>query len=118
MTRHHGFRSRRRSSRLVFLPQMLQLEDRTVPATLTIQDAPVGVYPHFNLVDPHPNPGGRFGHEVVPLSTGNVVVTDPFDDVGGVDAGAVYLFNATTGALISTLTGSTPGDLVGFNVTA
>jgi hypothetical protein len=50
---------------------------------------------------------------VVPLSGGNVVVTSPFDDAGGTDAGAVYLFNGATGALISTLRGSTAGNNVG-----
>ncbi|MGH7200903.1 MAG: hypothetical protein ACREJB_09880, partial [Planctomycetaceae bacterium] len=49
------------------------------------------------------------------MSTGNVVITSPFDDAGGTDAGAVYLFNGATGALISTLTGSTANDRVGFH---
>ena len=96
-----------------------QLEDRTVPsANLTIQNAPVGIYPQFNFVDPNPNAGGRFGDTTVPLSTGNVVVTDPNDNAGGTNAGAAYLFNGTTGALISTLTGSTVNDQVGSSVTA
>src|SRR5205085_1647120 len=42
-----------------------------------------------------------------------VVVTSPYDDAGGTDAGAVYLFNGKTGALISTLTGSHANDQVG-----
>ena len=67
------------------------------------------------FVDPHPAPGNLFGQLVVPLSTGNVVITSPFDDVGGTDAGAVYLFNGATGALISTLRGSTAGDYVGIS---
>jgi len=50
---------------------------------------------------------------VVALSTGNVVVTSPFDNAGGTGAGAVYLFNGTTGALISTLIGSHAGDNIG-----
>jgi hypothetical protein len=49
------------------------------------------------FVDPHPAAGNQFGASVVPLSTGNVVVTSPFDDAGGTDAGAVYLFNGRTG---------------------
>lgn len=63
--------------------------------------------------DPHPAPGNKFGDVVTPLSTGNVVVTSPFDDAGGEDAGAVYLFNGATGALISALVGATAGDHVG-----
>lgn len=52
-------------------------------------------FPEF--VDPNPNPGNQFGATIVPLSSGNVVVTSPFDDAGGTDAGAVYLFNRATG---------------------
>ena len=41
------------------------------------------------FVDPNPAAGNQFGATVVALSTGNVVITSPFDDAGGVDAGAV-----------------------------
>ncbi len=69
--------------------------------------------PFERFVDPHPGAGNRFGDSVVVLSTGNVVITSPFDDSNGTDTGAVYLFNGATGALISELRGSTPGDAVG-----
>ena len=65
------------------------------------------------FVDPHPAAGNQFGTLAVPLSTGNVVITSPYDDAGGTDAGAVYLFNGATGALISTLTGSHANDNIG-----
>ena len=65
------------------------------------------------FVDPDPAPGNHFGAAVVVLSTGNVVVTSPDDNAGGTGAGAVYLFNGTTGALISTLIGSHAGDNIG-----
>jgi len=65
------------------------------------------------FVDPDPAPGDHFGAAVVALSTGNVVITSPDDNAGGTGAGAVYLFNGTTGALISTLTGSHAGDHIG-----
>ena len=68
-------------------------------------------FPEF--IDPNPNPGNQFGALVLPLSTGNVVITSPSDDAGGTDAGAVYLFNGATGALISTLTGSSDDDNLG-----
>jgi hypothetical protein len=62
---------------------------------------------------------GHFGRTVTLLTTGNIVVTDPYYDAGSVtDVGAVYLYNGATGALINTLTGSTAGDQVGFDVTA
>ncbi|MFO1006697.1 MAG: hypothetical protein U0929_12125 [Planctomycetaceae bacterium] len=71
------------------------------------------------FVDPNPSPGNRFGDTVVALSTGNVVITSPFDDAGGSNAGAVYLFNGSTGELISTLTGSHAEDNIGsYGVTA
>jgi hypothetical protein len=65
------------------------------------------------FVDPDPAPGNQFGATVVALSTGNVVISSPDDNAGGTGAGAVYLFNGTTGALISTLTGSHAGDHIG-----
>ena len=76
-------------------------EDRILMAGLTA------------FVDPDPAPGNHFGAAVVALSTGNVVVTSPYDNAGGTGAGAVYLFNGTTGALISTLIGSHAGDNIG-----
>ena len=77
------------------------LEDRRMLATFA------------EFIDPNPNPGNQFGSSVVPLESGNVVVTSPYDDAGGIDAGAVYLFDGSTGALISTLVGSTAFDFVG-----
>ncbi len=68
------------------------------------------------FVDPNPAAGNQFGSTVVALSTGNVVITSPYDDAGGTDAGAAYLFNGATGALISTLTGSHADDNVGSGV--
>ncbi len=78
------------------------LEERTLLAA-----------PFSEFVDPNPNVGNQFGAKVVTLSTGNVVITSPFDDFGGTDAGAVYLFNGATGALISTLRGSSANGSVG-----
>ena len=91
-------RARRKRS---FRPQVEQLEVRLALA-------------FSEFIDPNPAAGNQFGHSVVPLSTGNVVITSPFDDAGATDAGAVYLFNGATGALISTLTGSTASDNVGL----
>ena len=58
---------------------------------------------------------GSFGQKVVFLPNGNIVVTDPLYDIptGAADVGAVYLYNGSTGDLISTLTGSTANDQVG-----
>ena len=96
----HSSRDTRRF--LAYLPKWdsIALEERTL---LTL--------PAF--IDPNPSPGNGFGDSIVQLSTGNVVVTSPYDDAGGTDAGAVYLFNGTTGALISTLRGSSAYDKIG-----
>ena len=96
-------RSSRWLTRGIFVPRpfLELLEDRTVPA-------------HFyNFVDPSPSVGNGFGWAIVPLASGNVVVTAPYDDSGATDAGAVYLFSGPTGVLISTLKGSQPDDRVG-----
>jgi hypothetical protein len=82
------------------------------PKNLVI-DASAGVFPQFQLIDPHPTPGAAFGWTVLPLHNGNVVVTNPDDNFGGSEAGAIYLFDGQTGALISSLVGSHPGDQVG-----
>ncbi|MFM7317985.1 MAG: beta strand repeat-containing protein, partial [bacterium] len=65
------------------------------------------------LTDPNPNPGNQFGWTVLVLTSGNVVVTSPYDDAGGTNAGAVYLFNGFSGQLISTLKGTSANDNVG-----
>ncbi|MFP4395443.1 MAG: hypothetical protein ACLFTI_09285, partial [Anaerolineales bacterium] len=61
-----------------------------------------------------PPGSGQFGDSVTALPNGNVVVVDPqYDDGATSNVGAVYLYNGATGALISTLTGSTANDRVG-----
>ena len=80
------------------------------PKNLTISAAPAGVFPQFDLIDPHPTTGGAFGSQVSVLSNGNIVVTNPKDNFGGSMAGAVYLFDGLSGALISSLVGSNPND--------
>jgi hypothetical protein len=74
---------------------------RLDPANLVVSAPPVGVFPQYQFINP--GTGGTFGSQVVTLPTGNVVVTDP--SVNN-NAGAIYLFNGQSGALISTLKGS------------
>lgn len=66
-----------------------------------------------------PAGSGAFGTEVVVLPNGNIVITDPEYDAPGPinNVGAVYLYNGETGALISTLTGSSAEDRVGLGGT-
>lgn len=85
------------------------------PRNLTV--ATTGALPQFDLLNPSPGAGDTFGNVVVTLPGGNIVVVDSGDDAVAPDAGAVYLFNGLTGALISTLSGTTPGDALGGGVT-
>ncbi len=66
-----------------------------------------------DLLDPNPNAGGTFGDNLMILGNGNTVVTDINDNFGGAGAGAAYLFNGSTGGLISVLIGSHANDFVG-----
>ena len=72
-----------------------------------------GLFPQFDLIDPNVGGGTGFGSSVVPLSTGNVVVTKPGDNFAADNAGAVYLYNGATGGLISVVTGTQANDQVG-----
>ena len=82
------------------------------PKNIIIDDSQEEL-PQFDLIDPNEGGGTGFGQHIVPLSTGNVVVTKPEDNFAADNAGAVYLYNGKTGALISTLTGSQVDDSVG-----
>ena len=83
------------------------------PANITISN--VTASPAFQLLDPHPLAGNSFGAYTYVLTNGNVVVAVPVDSLVAASAGAVYLFDGTTGALVSTLTGSAVSDRVGID---
>jgi len=82
------------------------------PKNLVIDEDTV-LLPQFSFVDPHPTPAADFGRSVTVLSNGNVIVTNPSDNFGARNAGAVYVFNGLTGALVSSLVGSNASDYVG-----
>ncbi len=83
------------------------------PKNIIIDDA-TGVFPQFEYLNPTPNAGDLFGDSAVEAGLGaTLAITDPGDDAIATDAGAVYLYNRVTGALISTLTGSAAGNEVG-----
>jgi len=75
-------------------------------------EVPEEVSAQLDILGP---PGsGEFGYDVIALPNGNIVVTDPFyDDFATVDAGAVYLYDGATAALISSLYGSHTNDRLG-----
>lgn len=92
------------------------------PKNIIIDDsAPAGSsgYVIGDFVDPNPTAGGRFGswQETSQLSGGNLLVRVPDATVGGfTNAGAAYLFNGTTRALIAALTGSKASEHVGSDL--
>src|SRR6476620_8570378 len=67
---------------------------------------------HAELIGP--GGSGCFGDQVVPLSTGNFVVTDP---CWSNDKGAAYLYDGSNRTVIAALTGSMSGDKVGADIT-
>ncbi|MFB8787314.1 MAG: CHAT domain-containing protein [Potamolinea sp.] len=82
------------------------------PKNITIDTSVSGS--SFQLFDPNPTANNRFGEQLVVLSNGNVVVSSSFDDLVATDAGAVYLFNPNTGALLGAINGGNAGDRFGF----
>jgi len=85
--------------------------DATAPASLYLDLAPPD-----NITSGNDGSGG-----VLDLShqggdfyvTGNIVVSSPDDNFGGSQAGAVYVYDHSTGALVSALYGSHAGDQLG-----
>jgi outer membrane protein assembly factor BamB len=71
------------------------------------------------LQKPKPAAGDQFGVSVAALGD-RLLIGAPYDDTGAKDAGAVYVFDAATGALARTLQAPTPaaGELFGRAVAA
>ncbi|NTW52795.1 MAG: filamentous hemagglutinin N-terminal domain-containing protein, partial [Chlorobiaceae bacterium] len=89
------------------------------PRNLTIDasgtSAPFTVIP---LLDPHPAVGNQYGSgSVIELSGGNILVSNSSDSFVAPAAGAVRLYNPD-GTLVSSLTGSTANDMVGYFLSA
>ncbi|AGH96985.1 outer membrane protein assembly factor BamB family protein [Micavibrio aeruginosavorus] len=69
------------------------------------------------LVNPDNTAGDQFGHGV-DIDGNLAVVGTPVNTVGGIaQAGSAYVYNATTGALVSTINNPSPGnmDWVGYD---
>jgi len=82
------------------------------PKNITIDDSPSNQT--FQLLDPNPAAGNTFGNESAVLSNGNIVISSPYDDLIARNAGAVYLFDPNTGALLNTINGANVEDNFGF----
>jgi len=88
---------------------------RLLPAFLLTLALPLEARAQAQSDIPGPEGSENFGREVIALPNGNIVVTDPRYDAPGpvANVGAVYLYDGASGALISTMTGSTADDEVG-----
>lgn len=92
---------------LLLDPKNILITDASVPALLVIP-----------LIDPSPAAGDAHGSgESRQLANGNILQASPDDDFAATDAGAAYLYDGSTGALLSMLTGSGAGDRVGSGLT-
>jgi hypothetical protein len=69
------------------------------------------------FTNPTPAADDVFGHSVAGIGTDRVLIGAPWDDTGGSDAGAAYLFS-TNGSLLTTFTNPTPAvsDEFGWSV--
>ncbi|MHC4400211.1 MAG: M56 family metallopeptidase [Planctomycetota bacterium] len=69
------------------------------------------------FLNPSPDHDDGFGYSIAVLGN-NVVVGAPFDDTGAENAGAVYLFNTSSGKLLRTFQKPTPArtDVLGWSV--
>ncbi|MGH7494510.1 MAG: DUF1566 domain-containing protein, partial [bacterium] len=79
-------------------------------------DGTTGLLLH-TFVDPAPDNDELFGIALASLGN-NVLIGSPFDDTGAIDAGAAYLFNGSSGALLHTFANPTPasGDEFGIAI--
>ena len=63
----------------------------------------------LSIPNPTPKSGDKFGNAVASAGS-NVLVGAPYDDTGTSDAGAAYLFDGSTGALLRTFLNPTAAD--------
>jgi len=86
------------------------------PKNITITNGPAtggSGYVTTDLLDPNPNASDEFAYGGLLLNSGMLLIAESGDDIAASNAGAVYLFNPDTGALLATLTGSQANDNVG-----
>jgi len=82
--------------------------------TAYLFDTSSGALTH-TLLNPTPIAGDRFG-DAVAIDDSTVVVGSRFDDTGAINAGAAYLFDASSGTLTHTLLKTTPVTVDRFGV--
>jgi filamentous hemagglutinin family protein len=90
----------------------LLLDPKNIVITEGGGSSPFQVIP---LLDPSPTPGDFHGSgPTVELANGNIVQVSDEDDFAATDAGAVYLYRGSDGALLSMLTGGQADDRIGI----
>lgn len=85
------------------------------PKNITITTGTASTVTKTELVDPNPGAGDFFGSNRTILSNDFIAIRQEYDDFGGTDAGAFYVFNPDTGALAYSLVGANAGDRVGHD---
>lgn len=89
------------------------------PKNIFISDAPIPALQVISLLDTTPEAGDQHGSgATLELANGNIVQSSPNDDFAGTDAGAVYVYRKSDGALLSMLTGSSTDDRIGGELQA
>lgn len=84
------------------------------PRNILITDALIPSLQMIPLLDPTPTQGDMHGAgQSLELANGNIVQVSFYDDFAATDAGAVYMYRQSDGALLSMLTGSSADDHVG-----
>ena len=61
-----------------------------------------------SFLNPSPDLNDNFA-EVIAIDNNHVVIGSPEDDMGAIDSGSAFVFDATTGELLHTLSNPTPG---------
>jgi hypothetical protein len=84
------------------------------PKNIEIREV-TGSLDYLTIENPNGISDDYFGNSVAELSNGNIVITALYSDIqdGAADVGRVYLYSPT-GTLISTLSGTTTNDNVGY----
>ena len=67
----------------------------------------------FELVDPSWARDNNYGSSIVILGNGNIVVTEPFDDLYATNSGAVHLYNPYTQTRLASFYGDNANDQLG-----
>jgi filamentous hemagglutinin family protein len=83
------------------------------PKNIVISGAAQSSFGYFELSDPSPLAGDQHGTTTLVLGTNKLLVLSPYDNNAASDAGAVYVYNTATGAMLSMLTGDQANDRVG-----